>query len=255
MTDPITEADLHAFVDSQLDMTRRMEVEDHLARHPEVAARVMVDLRARDALELAFGGRLARHPPMQVLDAARRLERGLVWRPLGRRLRRAVAAVLLMGVGWFAHAQVGLFEIADSLASSTPPAFVEDARHSHQTALVRTRMVSQPQAGDYDPAEILAETGIALPELPPEWRVVDAQVFPSHLGHSVELALETETLGRVSIFAARSQSFGVTAPTLARSAKGATVYWQSGELVYALTASASEVALEKAAARLHASLR
>jgi anti-sigma factor RsiW len=255
MTDPIIEADLHAFVDSQLDMARRMEVEDHLARHPEVAARAMADLRVRDALGLVFSGRLARHPPMQVLDAARRLERGLVWQRLGQRLRRAAAAVLLMGVGWFAHAQVGLFEIADSEASSTLPAIVEDARHSHQTALIRARMVSQPQAADYNPAEILAETGIALPELPREWRVVDAQVFPSHLGQSVEIAIEAEALGRVSIFAARSRSFGVTAPTLARSAKGSTVYWQSGELVYALTAFASEPALEKAAARLHASLR
>lgn len=255
MTDQITEADLHAFVDSQLDMARRMEVEDILASHPEIAARVMADLRTRDALGLAFAGRLARRPPMRVLDAARRLERGLIWLRLGRRLRRAAAAVLLMGAGWFAHAEVGLLGIADSEASSKPPAFVEDARHSHQTALIRARMVSQPQAADYDPAEILAETGIALPELPRQWRVVDAQVFPSHLGQSVELALEAETLGRASFFAARSPSFGVIAPTLARSAKGTTVYWQAGEVVYALTASASEAALESAAARLYASLR
>src|SRR5215218_3250803 len=116
-------------------------------------------------------------------------------------------------------------------------------------------MISQPEAVDYDPAEILAQTGIAVPALPRDWRVIDAQVFPSRMGHSVELALETEALGRVSVFAARSPSFGVIAPTLARSATGTTVYWQSGELVYALTGSASEAALEKAAARLHNSLR
>lgn len=255
MTDPITEADLHAFVDDQLDVARRMEVEDHLSRHPETAARVMADLRARDALGLAFGGRPARRPTLQVMDAARRLERGLVWRRIGLRLRRAAAVALLIGAGWLAHAQVGLFEITDTEASPTPPAFVEDARHSHQTALIRARMVSQPEVPDYDPAEILNETGIALPAVPRDWRVIDAQVFPSRLGHSVELALETEALGRVSVFAARSPSFGVIAPTLARSPKGTTVYWQSGELVYALTGSASEAALEKAAARLHASLR
>jgi anti-sigma factor RsiW len=162
---------------------------------------------------------------------------------------------LLVGVGWVAHAQVGLFEIADSEASPTPPAFVEDARHSHDTALIRARMVSQPQAVDYDSSEILAETGIALPQLPRDWRVMDVQVFPSRLGHSVELAVEAEALGRASIFAARSRSFAVIAPTLARSEKGTAVYWQSGELVYALTGSASEAALEKAGARLYASLR
>ena len=40
MTDPITETDLHAFVDGQLEVTRRIEVEDYLAGHPEVAALV-----------------------------------------------------------------------------------------------------------------------------------------------------------------------------------------------------------------------
>jgi anti-sigma factor RsiW len=192
---------------------------------------------------------------MQVLEAARRLECGLVWRRIGLRLRRIAAVVLLVGAGWFAHAQVGLFEVTDTEASPTPPAFIEDARHSHQTILIRARMVSQPEVPDYDPAEILAKTGIVLPELPRDWRVIDAQVFPSRLGHSVELALEVASLGRVSIFAARSQSFGVIAPTLARSPSGSTVYWQSGELVYALTGFGSEAGLEKAAARLHASLR
>jgi anti-sigma factor RsiW len=192
---------------------------------------------------------------MQVLEAARRLERKLIWRRIGLRLRRTAAAVLLVGAGWFAHAQFGLFEITDTEASPKPPAFIEDARHSHQTSLLRAHMVSQPEIPDYDPAEILTETGIVLPELPSEWRVIDAQVFPSGLGHSVELALDTDALGRVSVFAARSPSFGVIAPTLARSPMGTTVYWQSGELVYALTGSAPEGTLERAAARLHANLR
>src|SRR5215213_1193991 len=156
MTDPITESDLHAFVDGQLDVQRRIEVEEHLAGRPEVAARVMADLRARDVLGLAFGGELQRRPPEPIMDAARRLERGLVWRCIGLQLQRAAAVVLLVGAGWFAHAQVGLFEISEGEAAPWPPAFVEDARHSHETALIRARMVSQPEAADYDPTEILA---------------------------------------------------------------------------------------------------
>jgi len=162
---------------------------------------------------------------------------------------------VLIGAGWLAHAQVGLFEVSDSEASPKPPTFVEDARHSHETALVRARMTSQREMPRYDPAEIESETGIVLPRLPRDWRVVDAQVFPSRLGHSVELVLETQAVGRASIFAARAPSFDVIAPTPARSRDGMTVYWQSGELVYALTASASEAALQKAAAGLHATLR
>ena len=131
------------------------------------------------------------------MEAARRLERGLVWRRIGRRLQRAAAVAFLVGAGWLAHAQVGLDHRQRGLAK--PPAFVEDARHSHETALIRACMVSQHERPDYDPAEIRAETGIAMPPLPTDWRVVDAQVFPSRFGHSIEIALEADALGRVPV--------------------------------------------------------
>ena len=255
MTDLITETDLHAFIDGQLEVARRIEVEDYLAGQPEIAVRVMADMRARDALALAFSSGPATRPPERVMEAARQLERGLVWRRVGLRLQRAAAVAFLVGAGWLAHAQVGLFEISDSEAAPKPPAFVEDARHAHETALIRARMVSQHERPDYNPAEILAETGIAVPALATDWRVVDAQVFPSRFGHSVELVLDADALGRVSLFAARSPTFGVIAPTLARSAAGTTGYWQSGELVYALTGSAPEAAIQRAAAQLNKSLR
>ena len=51
MADSITEADLHAFVDGQLEATRRIEVEDYLARHPDAAARIMADMRVQDMLK------------------------------------------------------------------------------------------------------------------------------------------------------------------------------------------------------------
>ena len=76
----------------------------------------MADMRTRDALALAFSGGPASRPPERVMDAARRLERGLVWRRIGLRLQRAAAVAFLVGAGWLAHAQVGLFEISDSEA-------------------------------------------------------------------------------------------------------------------------------------------
>jgi anti-sigma factor RsiW len=254
MTDPITEADLHAFVDDQLPAERRLDVEDHLARHPKIAARVMADLRARDALRLAFvtGAPLPRN---RVIEAARRLERSLLWRRVGLKLRRVAAVAILIGAGWLAHAQTGLLQVSDTAASPRPPAFVEDARHAYETSLVRARMVSQPQAPAYNPHEILAATGIAVPPLPRDWRVVDAQVFPARSGPSIELTMEAGPLGKVSLFSGLSHSFDVIRPTAARSDQGVTVYWQSGEMVYALTGSASEPDIVRAATRLNSQLR
>lgn len=253
MTDPITDNDLMAYVDDQLDMARRIEVEDYLARNPDAAAQVMADLRTRDALRLAFAGELPR-PRDSLLHAARRLERSLILRGLEKRLLRAATIALLVGAGWFAHMAVGL-GITDSEASPKPPAFVEDALRSHQTALVRARMVSQVETADYDPVEIRAETGIQIPMLPPDWRVVDAQVFPSRNGHSVELALDAEDLGRVSLFIANTSAFDVIAPTIARFDGTKAAYWQRGPLAYALTGAGNERDIERAALRLASKLQ
>jgi anti-sigma factor RsiW len=253
MTDPITEADLLGYVDDQTDVARRIEIEEFLARNPEAAARVMADLKTRDALRLSFAEPIAR-PSDAMLDAGRRLERALAWRDVGLRLRRAAAVIGLVGIGWFAHAQVGL-GITGSEAAPNPPAFVEDAMHSHETAQLRARMASQHAVADYDPTEILALTGIRLPALPPEWRVLDAQVFPSRDGHSVEMAIEAGDLGRVSLFVAHVPGFDVIAPTIARFESANTVFWQTGPLAYAVTGAGSEKALERAALRLSRKLQ
>jgi anti-sigma factor RsiW len=248
MSDPVTEADLLAYVDEQLDATRRIEVEEHLAGNPDAAVRVMADLKNRDALRLINATPLSR-PPEAMLDVARRLERALAWQSFGLRFRRIAAVVALIGFGWFAHGQVGL-GITDSEASPKPPAFVEDAVHSHATSLLRARMVSQRETTDFDTAEILAETGIALPVLPAKWVVRDVQVFPSRHGHSVEIAIDAGSLGRVSLFAAQVPTFNVITPTLTRLEKTQAVYWQQGPLAYALTGTGSEKALQRAATRL-----
>jgi anti-sigma factor RsiW len=249
VSSPVTETDLLAYVDDQIDVARRIEIEDYLARNPEAAAQVMADLKIRDALRLSTAGNLPR-PPERMFEAAGRLERGLAWREFGFKIRRVAAVAALIGFGWFAHAQIGLFEIADSAASPKLPAFVEDALHSHNTALLRARMTSQPETASYDPAEIAAETGIELPMLPKDWRVVDVQVFPSRDGHCVEMVIETKNIGRLSLFAAHVSAFHVIAPTTARFDSASAVYWQTGQLAYALTGTASENAMRRVALAL-----
>jgi anti-sigma factor RsiW len=253
MSDPITEADLLAYVDDQLDPARRIEVEEHLAHDPEAAVRIMADLKHRDALRLLNAAPLPRAPET-TLGAASRLERALAWHEFGLKLRRVAAMVALIGFGWVAHGQVGL-GITHSEASPKPPAFVEDALHSHETGLLRARMISQPEVEAYDPAEILAETGIQLPALPTDWQIRDAQVFPSRHGHSVELIIDGSDLGRVSLFAAHVPVFNVIDPTVARFDEAKTVYWQRGQLAYALTGTGSDKAIERAALRLSRKLQ
>ncbi len=252
-TDTVTDADLDAYVDDQLPIARRIEVEAHLCRDPEAAARVMADLRTRDELRLALSQPL-RARAAATTEEARRLQRGLGRDRLMRRLRPAAAVALFIGVGWFAHGHVGGLGIAPAGASSPPPGYVTDGMRAHRTAAVRAHMHSQPAVRDYDPAEIRAATSIAVPSLPDGWEITDVQVFPSNTGPSLELAIRSDALGTLSLFATRPGRFDVVPETLVHEASLEAAYWQIGEVAYVLVSSAPPDRVEDAAKTLSASL-
>lgn len=260
--DPVSDDDLQAYVDDQLSVARRIDVEAFLSAHPAAASRVMADLRIRDELRLALaetpraastaGARLA------TAEAARRLQGALSRERWIRRLRAAAVVALLIGAGWFANAQFGHFGVSRVVASGLPPAYLEDAVRAHRTALVRAGMPSQPGASRYDPAEIRAATAIVMPVLPEGWTVEDVQVFPSTFGPSVEMTVRAKDLGTASLFAVRPGGFDVVPATSVPQDELTAAYWQVGEVAYALVAqrgtSSGSRDIDRAAERLVRSL-
>lgn len=89
MIDPITDDDLIAFVDGQIDPMRRLDVEAHLAANPESAARVMAEMHDRDALRACFE-RVPGPGPDRNVVLARRFDRNLRWRRVASRLKREI---------------------------------------------------------------------------------------------------------------------------------------------------------------------
>lgn len=67
---PITEADLHAYVDAQLPDSRRAEVEAFLAAQPEEAERLQAYLAQKEALRQLFDPVLDESLPAKLLDLA-----------------------------------------------------------------------------------------------------------------------------------------------------------------------------------------
>lgn len=247
--DPITEQDLHAYIDNQLEPSRRIEVATWLAAHPQDAARVMADLGVRDELRLALA---LEDPtvPAATLDAALRLQRGLRHGHLFARARQVAAVMLFLAIGWTANEFVGPLTVSQSVASAPPPAYVEDAMRAHGTALIRSAMASQPEAPEYDPDEIRTMTAIVMPDLPEDWQIKDVQIFPSTFGPSVELSAETEEFGPISLFAVRPGSFDVVRPTLSPGAEASAAFFQIGEVAYAVVAAGNVHELDRAAERL-----
>ena len=177
MLDPVTETDLIAYVDGELDPMRRLEVEAHLARNPEDALQVMADLRDRDALREAYLS-VPSLPPERLRMGARRIDRAFAWQRVRSRLRRAAAVVVLVGAGWLAHTESGSFGVPGSFASPIDPSLAEEAKQAREAVQIRACTNSQPMASVYDPADLEAATGVDLPPLPEGWVVRD--VHPSY---------------------------------------------------------------------------
>lgn len=101
MSRPISEDDLHAYVDGALSDARRVEVEAYLERNPEVAERYARFGAQRNALRAALGPIAAEPVPLNLnlahLVASRRRSSRSGW-------RAAAAACLLLlaggGSGW-----------------------------------------------------------------------------------------------------------------------------------------------------------
>ncbi len=245
MIEPISEADLHAFVDNQLDPLRRVEIADFLAKHPEQAAQVMSDVGSRAALKVLFGE--ARWPVAdRTVAAARRLERAFQGRQILHWAGRAAGVVLLVGIGWFAHLKAGAFDLVDHERDGQR-AFVVDAVHAYRTQCLRAHMNSLASTKTYDPKEIRAVTAIAMPPLLPGWQVTDVEVVPTHQGPGIE-AMMTDSKGGVALFAARADQDATIPPTVTKSENETTVYWQQGIVLYALTGPGDEPRLQKLAA-------
>ena len=93
---PITEDDLHGYIDHALDPTRRAAVQDYLGTHPDVAARIAAYERQRDSLRSALRP-IAEEPiPPQLnlrhIVEQQRRDWGVPWRSMA-------AAVLLLVLG------------------------------------------------------------------------------------------------------------------------------------------------------------
>lgn len=250
--DPIIDADLDAYVDGELDVARRIQVESYLSEHPAIAAKVMADLSVKGELRLALAGERP-FGRAETRDAARRLERGLSYGRIFHSMQRIAAVGILVAAGWVAHNSFGAFTATEVAASVPAPAYVEDAVRAYQTAVLREAMPSQTPT-TYSAEDIRAATAIVMPELPKDWKIADVQIFPSEFGPSVEMAIEKADGKRLSLFAVRPGAFEVKPVSHLALEKTEAAYWQIGEVAYALIADDGGLNLDQAAERLARSL-
>ena len=149
MTDrnsPVTEGELHVYVDGELPMDRREAVEQWLANHPEDAARVAAWRAQAEAIRARFGG-VINEPVPDRLMLDRIMRKGRSW---GALAAAAVVVALLVGgaAGWFARG-------ASASAPSELEVFANEALGAHRLYIGEVR----------HPIEVKAEERHLLPWL------------------------------------------------------------------------------------------
>ena len=135
---PVTEDELHAYVDGQLADDRRGAVEQWLAEHAEDAARVAAWRAQADAMRARYGA-IADEPVPPRFDIAKLARRDRRWS------RLAAAAALLAFVvggaaGWFGR---------DVWEGAGPPRVVTtEAFEAHRLYIAEVRHPIEVKAGE-----------------------------------------------------------------------------------------------------------
>jgi anti-sigma factor RsiW len=238
----VTDADLQAYIDGQLDTAGRIGVEAWLEEHPGAAAEVMEGLRLRDEVRLFLAADDWPAPPATI-GLARQVTRQLGSRSWGLRVRRGVAAAVLVGAGWLAHAEFELF--VDQVAAAYPvPAYADEAAEAYEATRLKLAAGHVP-----DPALVALSaprTGgqVPVPGLGEGLRFVGSDLVPWDGGTAVVAVYRS---GRgddvVTLFAAEAPSFAVSPPEAAPVHGRATVFWQAGPFAYALNGTLPEAEL------------
>jgi anti-sigma factor RsiW len=250
----ISEAELNAYIDDQLDAAGRIEVEDYLAANPDVAARVMADLSMRDALRLTAAKPREEHR-RETIVLAERLSRSLSWRRMTSAVTRIAAAVGIFALGW--GSSLGWEQIQQARnvqpEPSTLPAFVLDALNSHSASL--TRAIADDGDARLDAERLAHELAVTIPRLPEGWRILDAHFAESSTGTpGIEIVLDAPEIGQLSLVARHSPDVRIILPTFASNEGRNIAYWQLVSNKYALTGDLPNEPLQTAALRLFQTL-
>ncbi|MBK8085626.1 MAG: anti-sigma factor [Devosia sp.] len=200
MSTPLTDTDLHAFVDGRLPPGRAAEVEAFLARHPEKAAEIAHWQRQNEAINALFA-------PLDSQPLPERLRPRPIAARLGSRLRwpqlAAAATVLLAlggAIGWAGR---------DLLRPAASELLIADAVAAHALYVKENRHAVEVAATDRDHLVTWLSNRIDRPVTPPDltaegFSLVGGRLLPGYeqteAGPAALLMYENAAAERVTVY-------------------------------------------------------
>ncbi|WP_370156330.1 anti-sigma factor [Ferrovibrio sp.] len=242
---PVSEADLHAYVDDRLSPADRLRIEAHLVAHPGDAARVAAWQDQAEALRDHFAPALDAPVPAAMAGLLAREKAG------ERRLQAAlrIAALLLVGVtgaaaGWWGRGWV----------APQPPAMVaalpQEAARAH---LVYSREVLHPvEVTAKEEAHLVAWLSkrlgrpLTVPVLTAQgYALVGGRLLPAAADNAAAAQFMYENRGgqRLTLYVRSGEPAQDTAFRFAGEGAAAAFYWVDGGFGYALAGETGREAL------------
>lgn len=240
---PITEADLHAYVDGQLPEARRRQIEAYLQTRPEELARVNAWASDNAALRRLLDPVI--DEPIPVAMSARRPRRAPPWRQLAG---AAAIALLSASAGWVVRGSVGGGAIRADVAAAAPrdaaAAFAQRAAVAH---VVYSPDVPRPVEIGANQEEQLVEwlskrLGASLK--PPRlgslgYELIGGRLLPGTRGPVAQFMYHDAEGQRLTLYVTREAAGqGHTAFRFAQEGPVNVFYWIDGRFGYAISAGA-----------------
>lgn len=251
----ITRDTLMAYVDGQLDPTRRQEVEAFLAFNPDAAAEVALLQRQSDAIRTLYAPAGAEPVPTRLaLDRLVRAEnrrRSQFW-------TQAAAAVVLVGLGlgsgWLLRANTDTPAIADRLiadAVSAHTVYVLEKRHAVEVAGNEQEHLSSWLSNRL-------QTNLAMPDLTASGltflggRLLPAADVPG--GKAAQLMYEDTNGERLTLYITPRPADNTPRTELATLGLDTALFWADDVLTCTITAPYSAEKLQGIAGSVFAQL-
>lgn len=251
----VSDAELHAYVDAELSVAQRAEIETRLANDPEAAARARAYQEQKRALRRLFDPVLDEPLPasLRVLAEARR---SFLSRWSLQRIAAGFAIAAVGGLtGWLAHDQV-----------RPATTLVQAASLPHQAAVAHA--VFSPDVRR--PVEVTAEQEdqlvawlskrIGTPVRPPKlgalgYELIGGRLLPGNSGPVAQFMYQDAGGQRLTLYVSTENTANRdTAFRFAREGRVNVFYWIDGQFGYALSAGVAKDELARVATAVYEQL-
>lgn len=270
---PVTEAELHAYLDHQLTPERQREIEAYLSRRPEEAQRVESYLAQKDELRALFNPVLEESLPQRLRRAARPQ---VPW--YLQRIAAGVAIAVVSGaVGWGLRGGLGSEPGVGIVALRTPSAitvasatgFAQRAAIAHAVYSPDVRRAVEVGADHEDQLVAWLSKRMGSPMKPPHLQALGyaldgGRLLPGDKGPVAQFMYHDNAGAKLTLYVSNEiNGVGAAAPgqknqeTAFRFAqeRGVNVfYWINGPFGYAISADADKAELARVSGEVYRQL-